>query len=60
MQPQADSMYLFAKIMLKEGQKDRAIETLKQIVALKTGLLIFRSDAEKLLAELQAGASDSK
>ncbi len=51
---QPDATYLIAKILVAEGQNDQAIEALKKIVAQKTGLIIFRQEAEELLAQLQA------
>ena len=55
MQPQADSTYLIAKIMAAEGQTDRAIQALEQLVTQKSGLLIFRREAAELLNQLKSG-----
>jgi len=60
MKPQADSVFLIAKIFAGEGKNDQAIQALEQIVAQKkTGLVIFRREAEELLNQLKSG-SDSK
>ena len=53
MSPQADSTYLIAKILVGEGQKEKAVDTLSRVVAQKQGLIIFRREAEALLKELQ-------
>jgi len=54
MQIQPDSTYLIAKILAAENQNDKAINALKKILSQKSGLVIFRRQAEELLAELQA------
>lgn len=59
MQPQPDSVYLITKILVAEGQNQQAIEYLTKITNQKSGLLIFRREAEALLALLQ-GSSESK
>ncbi len=59
-QPQPDSMYLIAKMLVAEGQKDRAIVYLKQVASQKGGMIIFRREAEALLNKLQASGSESK
>ena len=53
-QLQADSTYLIAKIMLEEGQKEKAMQALEQIANQKAGLRIFRREAEELLKELKS------
>ena len=52
---QPDSTFLIAKILLAENQIDKAIEALKKIVGHKSGLIIFRKDAEDLLEKLTEG-----
>ena len=59
MQIQPDATYLIAKILTAEGQNDKAIEALQKIVSQKTGLIIFRKQAEELLAQLQGSAGES-
>jgi len=60
MRPQPDSIFLIAKILLAEGQNEKAIDTLEKIVNQKTGLIIFRREAEALLAQLKGSSSDSQ
>ena len=60
MQIRPDSTFLIAKILVAEGQNQKAIEALTKIVAQKTGLLIFRKEAEEMLAKLKASGSESK
>jgi len=55
-QLQADSAFLIAKIMAEEGQKDKALQALEQVVNQKSGLFIFRRQAEQLLEELRQEA----
>lgn len=50
---QADSAYLIAKIMSDQGKKVQAVQTLEQVLKQKSGIFLFRRDAEKLLNELQ-------
>lgn len=56
LQIQPDSTYLIAKILAAEGQNDKAIAALEKVVAQKGGLMIFRRDAEELLAQLKSKA----
>jgi len=56
MQIQPDSTFLIAKILVAEKQNDKAIEALEKIVDLKSGLVIFRREAQELLAQLKSGA----
>ena len=61
MQPQPDSVYLITKILVAEGQKEQAIQYLTKIVSQKSGLLIFRQEAEDLLNQLKSeSTSESK
>jgi len=59
MQIRADSTYLIAKILVAEGQKEKAIAALTSVVNRKTGLLIFRQKAAELLSKLQAERSET-
>lgn len=54
MQIQPDSTYLIARILATENQNEKAISALKKILNQKSGLIIFRRQAEELLAELEA------
>ncbi len=54
MQPQPDSVFLITKILVAEGQKEQAIQYLTKIVSQKSGLLIFRQEAEDLLKQLKS------
>jgi tetratricopeptide (TPR) repeat protein len=57
-QLQADSAYLVAKIMSEqEGQREKAAQALEQVLGQKTGLFLFRREAQKLLEELKGGAT---
>ncbi|TWU23632.1 tetratricopeptide repeat protein [Bythopirellula polymerisocia] len=53
-QLQTDSAYLIARIMADQGQKDKAIQALEQVLAQKQGLFVFRQQAEDLLKELKS------
>lgn len=53
-QLQTDSAYLIARIMADQGQKDKARQTLEQVLQQKQGLFVFRKQAEELLQELKA------
>ncbi|MEM8946060.1 MAG: tetratricopeptide repeat protein [Planctomycetota bacterium] len=57
LQIQPDSTFLIAKILVGEGQNDKAISALEKVVAQKGGLIIFRREAEELLAQLKADES---
>lgn len=60
-QLQADSAYLVAKIMSEqEGQQDKAAQALEQVLNQKTGLFLFRREAQKLLDELKSGGKVSQ
>jgi len=52
----ADSMFLVAKIMVGEGRKEKAIVALKQGIAQRAGLFIFRKQAQELLEKLEGSA----
>ncbi|MGI9427062.1 MAG: tetratricopeptide repeat protein, partial [Bythopirellula sp.] len=54
MSPQPDSTYLIAKILVGEGQLEKAISTLEKVTEQKQGLIIFRREAEELLNQLKA------
>jgi hypothetical protein len=56
MQPQPDSVFLITKILVAEGQKEQAMQYLTKIVSQKSGLLIFRQEAEDLLKQLKSEA----
>jgi Tfp pilus assembly protein PilF len=57
-QLQADSAYLVAKIMSEqEGQQDKAAQALEQVLNQKTGLFLFRREAQKLFDELKSGGA---
>lgn len=59
-QLQADSAYLVAKIMSEqEGQRDKAAQALEQVLSQKSGLFLFRREAQKLLDELKAGGAST-
>jgi tetratricopeptide (TPR) repeat protein len=49
---QVDSVYLIAKIMADNNQKDKARQALEQVLAQKQGLFIFRKPAQELLDQL--------
>jgi len=49
-----DSAFLIAKIMVEQGKKDVAIKELEKLLKAKSGLFIFRKEAEALLEKLQA------
>ena len=53
LQIQPDSTYLIAKILHAEGQNDKALSALEKVTTQKGGLIIFRNEAEKLLAEVK-------
>jgi len=59
MQPGPDSVFLISKILAAEGQNEKSIEYLTKILSQKKGLVIFRREAEKLLAKLQSASTDS-
>jgi tetratricopeptide (TPR) repeat protein len=50
--PQPDSTFLITKILVREGQTEKARATLQQLVAQVPGPLIFRKEAQELLEEL--------
>ncbi len=50
----SDSYFLLAKMMVENNKKDQAIKTLKAIIGNESGLFIFRREAEKFLAEIEA------
>ena len=53
----ADSAYLVARIMLKQNQTEKAVATLKQLLEnANTGPFLYRSEARKLLKQLEGGA----
>ena len=58
-QMRADSMYLIAEIMVAEGQKQKAIAALQQGTAQRSGLFVFRREAEALLEKLKSEADSS-
>ncbi|NOZ39528.1 MAG: tetratricopeptide repeat protein [Planctomycetes bacterium] len=60
MQIRPDSTFLIAKILVAEGQNEKAIAALEKIINQKSGLIIFRRDAEELLAKLKGSSSESK
>ncbi len=49
-----DSAFLIAKIMVEQNKKDAAIKELDRLLQTKSGLFIFRREAEELLNQLQA------
>ena len=53
-QLQTDSAYLISRIMADQGQKEKAVQALEQVLQQKQGLFIFRQQAEDLLKELKA------
>mgnify|MGYP002622423225 FL=1 len=53
-QLQTDSAYLIARIMADQGQKDKAIQALEQVLQQKQGLFVFRKQAEELLQQLKS------
>lgn len=57
MQIQPDSTFLIAKILVAEGQNDKAIEALEKILEQKSRLVIFRREAEELLGQLKGDTS---
>ena len=59
MQIRPDSTYLIAKILVAEGRNEQAINALTKVVSQKAGLLIFRREAEALLAELKGSSDES-
>ena len=59
MQIRPDSTFLIAKILVAEGQNDKAINALEKIVTQKAGLIIFRQEAEALLAQLKGSSGES-
>ena len=59
MQIQPDSTFLIAKILVGEGQKDKAIDALRKILNHKSSLIIFRREAQELLDQLE-GSGGSK
>lgn len=52
LQIQPDSTYLIAKILHAEGQDDKALAALEKVTTQKGGLIIFRNEAEELVAEI--------
>ena len=58
-QMRADSMYLIAEIMVAEGQKQKAIAALQQGTAQRSGLFVFRREAQALLEKLKSEADSS-
>lgn len=59
LQIQPDSTFLIAKILHAEGQDDKAAAALEKVVAQKGGLIIFRREAEELLAQIQSSSSQT-
>ncbi len=59
MQIRPDSTFLIAKILVAEGQNEKAIAALGKIVNQKSGLIIFRREAEELLAQLQGSSGEN-
>ncbi|MCG8451151.1 MAG: tetratricopeptide repeat protein [Pirellulales bacterium] len=53
-QLQADSMFLIAKIMVAEGQQEKAIDALERGTSQKAGLFVFRNEAKALLEKIKA------
>ncbi len=49
-----DSAFLIAKIMVAQDKKDAAIRELDKLLQAKSGLFIFRREAEELLNKLQS------
>ncbi|MCA9257556.1 MAG: tetratricopeptide repeat protein [Planctomycetales bacterium] len=55
--PNADAGYLIARILLQQNQKDEARKILDSVLQqIGDGMMIYRNDAEKLLAELGPAA----
>ena len=50
---QADSMFLIAQIMVAEGNKEKGLLALRQGTTQKSGLFVFRREAEALLKKLE-------
>jgi len=48
----ADSAFLIAKILMEQNRKEEAKRALEQIVNQKTGIFIFRQEAQQLLDQL--------
>lgn len=59
LQIQPDSTFLIAKILASEGQNDKALAALEKVVNQKGGLIIFRREAEELLAQLQSSGENN-
>jgi len=49
-----DSAFLIAKIMVSQDKKDAAIREIDRLLQIKSGLFIFRREAEELLNKLQS------
>jgi len=49
-----DSAFLIAKIMAEQDKKDLAIQEIDKLIKQKTGLFVFRREAEELLKQLRA------
>jgi len=49
-----DSAFLIAKMMVAEDKKDAAIRELDRLLQIKSGLFIFRREAEELLSKLKS------
>jgi len=49
-----DSAFLIAKLMVDQDKKDAAIQQLEKLLNTKTGLFVFRREAEELLKKLQS------
>jgi len=49
-----DSAFLIAKIMVDQDKKDAALQQLEKLLDAKTGLFVFRREAEELRKQLQA------
>lgn len=49
-----DSFYLLARMMVDNGKEEQAINALEALMKKKSGLFVFRRDAEKFLAKIKA------
>ena len=49
-----DSLFLFARLKVEQGDKDGAIQDLDRLLNAKTSSFVFRRQAEELLSQLKA------